>query len=107
MMAGNLFDWLSNGWFNKLASTYFPALLSGMIAGAFGIYVTSKILKRANYEIVMYADSAIVITLTVLSLTLSVARYGINLDAFAIGSNCLGIVLGIYGGYAQIKEDRG
>jgi len=84
MIEGNLFDWLSNGWFNKLAMTYFPALLAGMIAGAFGIYVTSKILKKANYEIVMYAASAVVITLTILSLMFSYLRSGINLDTFAI-----------------------
>ena len=44
--------------------------------------------------------------LTVLALMFNLAL-GIDFDVLAIIANTLGIVLGDYGGYTQIREDPG
>jgi len=102
----NPWDWLTNGWFSKIALTYFPALLCGLVAGMFGIFVTSKILRRANYEIVAYAASGIIIAVTILGMLADLTRYGINLETLWMVAGTLGIIIGLFSGYAGIKEEH-
>ena len=105
-VAGGLFDWLSAGWFSEILLVYFPALLAGLVAGGLAIYVTSKILRHANYEIVMYATAAIVIAFTILSLLLNFGQHGLNLTILEIAANTFGIVMGLHVGHKSIAEER-
>src|SRR5262245_26480746 len=105
LLEGNLFDWLAQGWISKLALAWFPALLSGAIAGGVSVWLTSRILKHANYEIVMYAVAAIVIAFTIVVVAGGLAREGINLGIFEIIANTFGVVIGLYGAQISLKEE--
>lgn len=105
-LAGSILDWISQGWFNKILLTYFPAFLSGGIGGGLAILVASLILKRANYEIVMYAVSSVVIAFTAVALVGNLAQFGVSLTILEIGANTFGIVVGLYAVATHIKEER-
>src|SRR5262245_21281599 len=77
-LEGNLLNWITAGWFEKLTVAVFPNVVQGMAAGAFGIYITSKILKFANYEIVAYSTATIVVALTLFGLSLAFAKSGLD-----------------------------
>ena len=104
---GGLFNWITAGWFEKIVKVVFPSIIQGGVAGFLALFVTSKILKRANYEVVAYTISGIVIFLTLLTLLLGLARNGLNIGMIGVISNTIGIVVGLFGMYLDHKEKAG
>lgn len=93
---GNLINWVSQGWFKTLFMSVFPHAVHFGIAGAFAIWICSKILKSANYEIVAYAVSGIFIALTLAMTIIVTANEGLSLATIEQASETGGFVLGIF-----------
>lgn len=83
-----------------------------MVAGVFGIFVTAKIFKKANYKGVAYVLSTIVITVTVLTYFMMYAqnRAGMAdiymLDMVEILSVTVGTVAGYFAPLYAIRESQ-
>lgn len=92
MLEGNLLDWITAGWFKTLTLAIFPNLIHGAIAGGIALYVSARIVKHANYEIVAYSVSTIVIVLSVLSFMIVFGNLGISMDHVEIAANAVGTI---------------
>ena len=62
---GSLFDYIGLEIVTSIFQVWFPALLQGIVAGVVAMGVTGIILKRANYDVVAYVSSAIVVVPTI------------------------------------------
>ena len=107
-LEGNLFDWISGGWFKILMMAIIPNALSGAIGGFFGLRITFAIkpLRQANYEIAAYAISAIVVVLGALGILMIFTRDGISVRLIESLSNGVGIVAGLFSAHQSVQEDQ-
>jgi hypothetical protein len=87
---------------------YFPNFLGGMIAGLFGLGVTAAIkwFKQANYEIVAYSVSAIVVALEAMTLLFGYQREGLSLNMIETLANAFGVIAGLFMAQQQVKENQ-
>jgi len=108
MFDGNLVDWATGGWFKIVTMAVIPNALSGIVGGIIGVRLTYLIrpLKQANYEIVAYAISTIVIALSALGIFMSLHRDGIGIGIVENISNCVGIVVGLFIGYQSVRDEQ-
>ncbi|MBK1671005.1 hypothetical protein CKO28_23645 [Rhodovibrio sodomensis] len=106
MFEGGVLNWLSGGLFGEIALSWFPPLLQGMIGGTVGIYLTSQILKRANYLIVAYALAAVVGAFGLVGVAGLLQRNGVDLAQVAVVANTVGTVVGLFIGWRSIREAR-
>ena len=49
----NLLDWPTNGWFSRIALEGFSNGLRGVVAGGLAMLVCGKLLKHADYNVVV------------------------------------------------------
>lgn len=101
---GGLLDWITSGWADKIFNSIFPNLVHGMIGGAIAIWLASKILKRANYEIVAYSVSTIICMLALFSIVLGGLKDGLGIATIEIISNSAGVVAGLFIGSQGARE---
>ncbi len=96
------------GWFKIVTMAVIPNALSGIVGGIIGVRLTYLIrpLKQANYEIVAYAISTIVIALSALGIFMSLHRDGIGIGIVENISNCVGIVVGLFIGYQSVRDEQ-
>jgi len=108
MFDGNLFDWISGGWFKTIVMAIIPNALAGGIAGYFAIRVTFAIkpLKQANYEITAYAMSAIVVAFTALAILFVLQREGMNVRVIETLANTVGLIAGVFGAEQSVRDDQ-
>jgi hypothetical protein len=108
MLDGNLFDWISGGWFNTIFMAIVPNALAGSIGGYFGIRVTFAIkpLKQANYEIAAYAMSAIFVVLAALATLLVLTQEGMNSKVIETISNAIGLIIGLFSAQQSVRDDQ-
>lgn len=98
---GNLIDWVSQGWFKTLFMSVVPHAIHFGVAGAFAIWVCSKILKSANYEIVAYSVSGIFVALTLFLTIIVIASDGLSIGTIEQASETGGFVLGVFSVWAE------
>jgi hypothetical protein len=108
MFDGNLFDWISGGWFKTITMAIIPNALAGAIAGYFAVRVTFAIkpLKQANYEIIAYAVSAIVVVFTVLAVLFILQRDGMNVRVIETLSNTVGLIGSLFAAQQSVQSDQ-
>jgi hypothetical protein len=106
MFGGNLFNWISGGWFETLSMAIIPNAIHGIVGGGLAVWASFKILKRANYEIVAYSVSAIVVAFTAIAFFTGLAQKGMNVGLIELVSNTGGVVLGLFLGREHIKSDQ-
>jgi hypothetical protein len=106
LFEGNLINWISGGWFKTLFMSIFPQAIHGGVAGAFALWASAKMLTKANYEIVAYSVSAIVIAFAVLAVVLEISGKGINLTLLELTSQVGGLAAGLFLVWESIKEDQ-
>lgn len=93
---GNLVNWVSSGWFKILFMSIFPHLVHFGVAGAFSIWLCSKIFKSANYEIVSYSVSGIFLVLALLIIGFNISQKGISLEILELISETVGFISGLF-----------
>jgi hypothetical protein len=108
MFDGNLINWISGGWFKIVVMAIIPNALSGVIGGLVGVRLAYVIkpLREANYEIVAYAISTIVVALSAIGIFIVFHRDGISIGIVENIANGAGIVVGLFVGQQSIKEDQ-
>ncbi len=70
------------------------------------LFICGKILKYANYEIVAYSTSTIVILFTVLAGLFGFARHDLGTDFLAIIANTIGLIAGLFITNQSIGESQ-
>jgi hypothetical protein len=103
---GNLINWITAGWFETLTMAILPNAIHGAIAGALAIWVSFKIISRANYEIVAYSVSAIVVAFAALGFVAGIVQRGLSLSLIELASNTIGIVIGLFIAWSAVKDDQ-
>jgi hypothetical protein len=93
---GTFLGWLTNGFFDLLILSIIPNFAHGVIGGAIALWVSTKELKHANYEIVAYTVSGIVVAFAVLGLIGGYVQSGVGWSLVELASNTVGIVLGLF-----------
>jgi hypothetical protein len=108
MFDGNLFNWISGGWFKTITMAIIPNALSGAIAGFFAIRVTFAIkpLKQANYEITAYAVSAIIVAFTALAVLFILRQDGMNVRVIETLANTVGLIVSLFAAQQSVRDDQ-
>lgn len=101
---GNLINWISGGWFETLTMAIFPNVIHGVVGGGLAVWVSFKILKRVNYEVVAYSVSTIIIAFAAIALLIGILDEGLNVRLIELVANTVGIVFGLFAGREYIKE---
>jgi hypothetical protein len=103
---GNLFDWITGGWFQIITMAILPNAISGGVGGYFGLRVTFAIkpLKQANYEIAAYAMSAVVVLISVFGLYVLFVGEGMSVKVLENVANAAGIIVGLFVGYSEVAK---
>lgn len=107
-IGGNPFNWISGGWFNTIIMAIIPNALAGGIGGFFALRVTFAIkpLKRANFESVAYAMSAVAVVLVGLGIMMVLNRDGMNIGVIESLANTVGLIIGLFAAQQSIRDDQ-
>lgn len=108
MFDGNPIDWAAGGWFKIIVMAIIPNAIAGFIGGLVGLRLTYLIkpLRQANYEIVAYAMSTIVLVFTALALFMIFRREGFDVTIVETIANTVGVIAGLFGGQKSVEEDQ-
>ena len=106
-LVDSIFTWIGLDIVNEIFLEWFPALLQGGVGGYLGIFVTSKIFKYADYNVVAYSASALVIGSAVLSFVILVAQDRLfDLTTVAIIASTIGTVVAYFIGKTTIDTEQ-
>jgi hypothetical protein len=97
---------LSAGLLGDIGLIFFPNLLQGSIAGALSLYVTSRVIKKANLEITAYTVSAVVVVLAVIGATIGFAPQGLYSEIAGLIAFTIGVIGGLFITAKSITEER-
>lgn len=103
---GNLFNWITAGWFKTITMAIFPNVLHGGIGGAVAMYVTSRLLKFSNYEIVAYSVSTIVVLVGAFGLFAGFMNSRLGLGHVELVSQVVGMLGGLFFAAQHAKEEQ-
>jgi hypothetical protein len=95
----SLLDHSTGGWASVFLLDGFSGIVQGTVAGAIAAYVSARIVKRADYLVVAYANAAIVIGFSTLALAIAILEDGLSgLDIQHLGptANALGLVSALF-----------
>ncbi len=107
---GGLLGWITFGWADRIFNSIFPNLVHGFIGGWLAVWLSCKLLKYANYEIVAYSVSTIICAFAFWGFLIGILQRGIGLDTIELISNTVGVIVGLftmalsYAPPAQLKE---
>ncbi len=89
---GGIFNWISSGWFYAVVSNILPNFLHGCVGGWFAGWACRKLIHRANYEIVRYAASSVIVALAAFILLYALSSHGLTLMIVSSVLQVLGII---------------
>jgi hypothetical protein len=85
-----------------------PNAIAGGIGGFVGVRLTFlvKPLKQADYEIVAYAMSAIVVLISALGIFVAFRQDGMSIGIVENISNGVGIIFGLFMAQQAVRDDQ-
>jgi general stress protein CsbA len=105
--SGNtIFDMSTRGWFSRVGSEGVASGIQGLVAALLAALVCDKITKFADFRIVAYSNTALVVAITIIGLLTSYAESGLGMNNFVIVSNTIGLVAGLYVAAERIREKQ-
>lgn len=113
MIAKALYGWflvgyVSHSWFAAPMLTWFPEMLGGIVAGAFGACLGSLAVKRADFNVVAYAAGSVVVALHVLIAILAAQQFAGTLEVVAFVGSGVGFLTGtVMGCQSAVSQGAG
>ncbi len=105
--SGNtIFDMSTRGWFSRIGSEGIASGIQGLVAALSAAWVCDKITNAADFRVVAYSDTALVVAITVFGLLTSYAESGLGMNNFVIVTNTIGLVAGLFVGAEHIREKQ-
>jgi general stress protein CsbA len=105
--SGNtIFDMSTHGWFSRIGSEGVSSALQGLVAALLAALVCDKFIRVADFRMVAYADTALVVAITAFGLFTSYAESGLGMNNFVIVSNTVGLVAGLFVAAEHIRDKQ-
>jgi hypothetical protein len=87
LLSGGPLDWFTGGAVGRALQELFPTAIQGAIAGGLAMWLTSKAIKNARYDVVSYAFASVTVAFGVLTIILDLAMNGASLMTLMILAN--------------------
>ncbi len=95
MIEGGVLNWISDGFFGRVITSIFPEAIHGAIGGAMGIFLAHKFIKQADYNVVAYCVTSLVIMFSLIAIGFASSPLA-SLDTLSLVSNTAGLILGLF-----------
>ena len=80
----------------EISLIWFPEFLRGIIIGGAALYVTKRLFKSFNVNVVRYSVAAFWSGILLLLVVISVALQGLSLDALSVIALIIGLIMGLW-----------
>ena len=96
LIEGNVLDMLSNGWATTIVVKGGSAFLAGAISGLIAMWLCVRLFKAADYIVVAYSVSSVVIAFTIVAVLSDTAKENLGLSTFAAVINSIGLISALF-----------
>ena len=101
-----LLDSFTGGWASIIGTKGIASVVAGLLCGYLATVACSKITKRADFNVVAYANATLVVVFTAIAVVAGILKSNFSSDLFAVVANTAGVCLGLYFAAQHIREQQ-